>query len=530
MASGHRPGGGRGRNGVGGRPLHRQPDGSGWPDGDRGRDGLAGGGAGGAGPDRGAVARERPSQNRCQGGGPSLPSPLRGGVPARFRDARPLLLGGHRRGDGGCVPAGCGGLAGGQKWSLSGPNRPLVDGVQLRDRDPRLVTCRSSEGFTNVKSQRPPDLLSAVRPAVPPSIPRAEPSVRDPGPDGLRRRPEGSSPPEADPGLVEGLRRYCRQFARELEDPAQRGPWLVIVSLLSLLMYSYWPGLLNAQSAWNNPQYSHGWIVPVFSVILLFSWRRPIEPVASSARLAGLALLAGSFALRLFAARYRIVTIDMYTFVPAVAGVFLLAGGWSMFRWAWAPIVFLIFMYPLPDEATRYLLGPLQRLATIVSTYALQTMGIDAVREGNQILLGDLQLGVVDACSGLRMLTIFIALSVALVLIGDRDWWENIIIIASAIPIALLVNSIRITVTGLLYQIANSEIAEMVFHDLAGWFMMPMALAMLFFEQRVLLNLFVTEDRAPAVVRSQVLRVGVPLQPARPLRPATARFEPFRRR
>ena len=67
------------------------------------------------------------------------------------------------------------------------------------------------------------------------------------------------------------------------------------------------------------------------------------------------------------------------------------------------------------------------------------------------------RLGVVDACSGLRMLTIFIAVSVAIVMLGDREWWENAVIMASSIPIALLVNSIRITVTGLLYQVASSE-------------------------------------------------------------------------
>ena len=303
-----------------------------------------------------------------------------------------------------------------------------------------------------------------------------------------------------DIGLAGGLKQRVVDFIRELERPDQRGPWLAMAAFTGMLVYSYWPGLLNAQSSWSNPQYSHGWIVPLFSVALLFLWRQPIEPVTLSARAAGLGILVASFALRLLMARYRIVTIDMYTFVPALAGIFLLCGGWSTFRWAWAPIAFLIFMYPLPDEATRYLLGPLQTLATIVSTYAMQTLGIDAYREGNQIVVGEMHLGVVDACSGLRMLTIFIALSVALVLLSDGEWWEKVAILASAIPIALIVNSIRITVTGLLYQVATSEIAEMVFHDLAGWVMMPMALGMLFLEQKILASLFLQEDQAPAVL------------------------------
>jgi len=334
-----------------------------------------------------------------------------------------------------------------------------------------------------------------------------------------------------DEGLVEGVRRRLVEFAGELQQAEGRNAWLAIAVLTLLLLYSYWPGLLNAQSSWSNPQYSHGWIVPLFSACLLFWWRKPVEPVTWTARAAGLVLLLGAFALRLLAARYRIVTIDMYTLVPALAGVFLLIGGWSMFRWAWAPIAFLIFMYPLPDEATRYLLGPLQTLATIVSTYALQTIGLDAFREGNQIVVGDMHLGVVDACSGLRMLTIFIALSVALVMLGDREWWENLVILSSAIPIALIVNSIRITVTGLLYQVASSELAEMVFHDLAGWVMMPMALGMLFLLQQILAHLFVTEDEGVAVLapRNAVpevagrgavqLRNSVQPSPPRPVRP-----------
>ena len=303
-----------------------------------------------------------------------------------------------------------------------------------------------------------------------------------------------------EPFLV-GCRRRAAEFAADMRVPEQRLAWLVIGILTALLIYSYWPGLLNAQSSWNNPQYSHGWIVPLFAAGLLFWWRQPVQPVTLSARLAGIGLLVGSFALRLWCANYRIVTIDMYTFVPALAGVFLLAGGWQMFRWAWAPIAFLIFMYPLPDEATRYLLGPLQTLATIVSTYALQTLGYDAWRSGNIIDVGGHGLNVVDACAGLRMLTIFVALSVALVLVGGRDWWANAVVIAGAVPIALLVNAVRITTAGILHVHADKDFAEH-FHDstLAGGLMMVLALAMLFGLQQLLTSLVVAEDAAPAVV------------------------------
>jgi exosortase len=260
---------------------------------------------------------------------------------------------------------------------------------------------------------------------------------------------------------------------------------MLVAAMVAMLLFSYWPGLVRAKESWNNPQYSHGWIVPLFSLVLLFWWRQPTRPVSGSARLVGMGLLVASLAMRLLVARYRIITIDMYTFVPALAGAVLLGGGWSMFRWAWAPVAFLIFMYPLPDEATRYQLGPLQTLATMVSTNAIPTQGVDAIREGNQIIVGEMHLGVVDACSGLRMLTIFIALSVAIVMLGDLEWYESLVILTSAIPIALVVNAIRITLTGVMYTI-DPAIAEKIFHDWAGYFMMPLAMGMLYMVQQLL--------------------------------------------
>ena len=315
----------------------------------------------------------------------------------------------------------------------------------------------------------------------------------------------------AEEDIIPGIKRRLGVLLEDLRDPGQRGVIVTTAVLVALLLYSYLPALSLASIAWANAQYAHGWIVPLFSVATLFWWRRRATlPVAASARMLGLAVLVASFAVRLFAARFRIVTIDMYTFVPAVTAVFLMVGGWSVIRWAWAPLLFLIFMFPLPDEATRYLLGPLQTIATIVSTFALQTLGLEAFREGNQIILGEMHLGVVDACSGLRMLTIFCALAVGLVMVGQRSWWENGIILASAIPIALLVNSIRITVTGLLYQVADSEVAERVFHDWAGLIMMPMAMAMLYFEQYILSNVFLPETEGPTLARSAAPPAATP--------------------
>jgi exosortase len=333
-----------------------------------------------------------------------------------------------------------------------------------------------------------------------PILPANRSPLPQPTPDAV----SAQSPPRAvaeDEGMIEGVLRRAREFVSDMQSPEQRVPWIVIAMLSALLFYSYWPSLVQLPSFWDNPQYQHGWIVPVFTTLLIFWWRKPVGPVTQSARAAGVGLLVASFALRLFCASYRIVTIDMYTFVPALMGVFLLAGGWSMFRWSWAPLASLIFMYPLPDEATRYLLGPLQTVATIVSSYMLQTIGLDAYRDGNRIILGDGQvLGVVDACSGLKMLTIFVWLAVMLMLVGGLEWWENLAIAASAIPIALVCNAFRITTVGVMYNYKMS-IAEH-FHDStpAAMLMMLLAVGFLVLEMKILSYLVVTDTMAPTML------------------------------
>lgn len=369
-------------------------------------------------------------------------------------------------------------------------------------------------------------------------------------PINLGPRPEATPPAESQPdgadarafpdeGILEGLVRRARAFAADLRRPDERTAWAVIGAISLLLLYSYLPGLGITAEAWaTNPQYQHGWIVPVASLLLLLWWRKPVGVVQPSARAAGFGLLAASFLLRLACANYRIVTIDMYTLVPALLGVFLLAGGWGMFRWAWAPIATLIFMYPLPDEATRYITGPLQTFNTIVSTLALQTLGLDAFRDGNRIILGDGHvMNVVDACAGLKMLTIFIWLAAMIILVSGLEWWENVILAVSAIPIAVAANTLRITTAGVLYHFNSwlEPLASMLvrigwleegktiaetFHDStpAAVLMMLVAIGLLLAIIRILSHLVVSEGLTPTTLGRTVVPTATAARTAGPAR------------
>ncbi len=282
-------------------------------------------------------------------------------------------------------------------------------------------------------------------------------------------------------------------------------PLSILIGMLLLLVGVYWNSLdyRGAMWFWDNPKYSHGWLIPIFTVILLWMRFEPFGSVTLAARMTGLAVLAASLGMRLFMTYYTYRVPEMYSFVPAVAGVFLLVGGWNTVRWAWPAVGFLIFMFPLPGFLDRELLAPLQEIATRASTYALQTLGIPTYNDGNRIVIGEIQLGVVEACSGLRMLTIFVGLAVAITLVTDRPWWERIVIVLSAVPIALAVNIVRITVTGILHLTVGPELADLVFHKLAGWIMMPMALGMLYVEFQILSHLVIDdEDSGPLQIGS----------------------------
>jgi exosortase len=253
-----------------------------------------------------------------------------------------------------------------------------------------------------------------------------------------------------------------------------------LVGLGASLAWSYWPALAGMAERWrNDPQYSHGYLVPVFAAALL--WVRWDARIAGEFRPSwwGLAVLAAAGGMRLVGAYFYLDWLDAASLVPALAGVALLAGGGRAARWSWPAVAYLLFMVPLPHRVQTALPGPLQRLATGVSTYALETLGVPAHAEGNVIVLSEVRLGVEEACSGLTMLMTFFALATAAALVVRRPALDRAVLVASAIPIALFANVTRITATGVLHETAGPEVANAVFHDWAGWLMMPLALGLM---------------------------------------------------
>jgi exosortase len=261
------------------------------------------------------------------------------------------------------------------------------------------------------------------------------------------------------------------------------------------MLWAYWSTLTSLAAVWSeNPNYSHGFLVPLFSAVLLWLRRDLLTGVSFAFRWWGIAWLAFGTAVRLAGVFFFFARdwFDTASLLLCLSGVFVLLGGSQALRWSWPAIAFLIFMIPLPYRLEVALTLPLQRIATVWSVYALQTLGFPALAEGNVILLNDTRIGVAEACSGLSMLISFFALSTALALVMKAPLLDKLVIVFSALPIGLVSNVVRITATGALSETVSSKVAHDVYHNWAGWLMMPLALGMLWIESRLVARLFQT--------------------------------------
>lgn len=239
-----------------------------------------------------------------------------------------------------------------------------------------------------------------------------------------------------------------------------------------------------------------GWFCFLVAAVRLASpavvcWLDAIRPAAWG-WFWGLAFLLLGGAIRIAGSFLSDPVLYPASLVPLLLGVVFLLGGTRLARWSAPSILFLGFMIPLPELLSIMFADKLQLIGTMTSVWLLQLFGIAADSSGNVITLPNGHLmGVIGACSGLKMLVLFFCICTAGMFIMRGDWLEKGIVLISAVPIAILSNVFRITITGFLYMYADSASAEKFFHDGAGMFMAPFAMLLLWGEIELMSILFV---------------------------------------
>ena len=251
------------------------------------------------------------------------------------------------------------------------------------------------------------------------------------------------------------------------------------------------------------PDYSHGFLVGPLAIY--FAWERrdklrraPIDPSwwgTLPLALGALALMVGRLGVELMAMRTA--------FVLTLIGLVLLLLGPPMFRILRFPLLFLFLMVPLPQSLVNVVAFPLQLIAADLAVEWLHWISIPALREGNIIHLANTPLFVAEACSGLRSLMALGTLAVVFAYFFRKNMLERIVIVLSAIPIAIVVNAFRVALTGYLTHNLGERAAQGMIHQTEGLFTFGLAFALLLVEAALLQVLFqrFRKPRPPAGVR-----------------------------
>jgi exosortase len=226
---------------------------------------------------------------------------------------------------------------------------------------------------------------------------------------------------------------------------------------------------LMARQWWEDPNWSHGFLVPVFSGFVLWRERRRWLGTANGGSWLGLAgvglavvlLVAGTLAAELFTTRF--------SFVVLVASLVVYLGGWRTLRAAAFALSYLVLMIPWPEVIYAEVTLPLQFLASRWAAAGLAGVHIPVLREGNLLFLANYTLDVAQACSGIRSLVSLVTVAVAYAYLTEKRNWMRGALVALVVPIAVASNAFRIFGTGALTAEISSRMAQGFFHEFSGW-------------------------------------------------------------
>ena len=257
---------------------------------------------------------------------------------------------------------------------------------------------------------------------------------------------------------------------------------------IGLFTRLFWSNLDHFYYAWTTDEnYSHGFLVPLISLYFAAQVARGGPVPIRGGQWMGTLLLVAALLVRLVTIPLPIPFLGDIAFLIGLAGLFTLLCGVTALRRYWFGFFFLIFMVPLPIALYSKIASPLQLLASRVASTVMNATGVPVLCEGNRMTLpGGLQMFVAEACSGMRQLTGFLALTTAVAYLTTRPVWYRVVIIVSALPIALSANIARVMLTGYIMHFVNPQFALGTYHTLEGLLMMGFGLFLLHCECSIL--------------------------------------------
>ena len=230
---------------------------------------------------------------------------------------------------------------------------------------------------------------------------------------------------------------------------------------------------------WNDPNYSHGFLIPFISLYWIWSQRKSLQSAQTNPSALGLPVLFASGLLYIVGHITGELFTQRLSFVIMLAGLVLTWRGKAQWRLLWAPVLYLVFMIPLPYIVYNSIAFPLKLFATKVSITSLQYLNQSIYSEGNIIFLPNTTLEVADACSGIRSLISVLALSIIIARHTQHDWPGRFLLVALSIPVVIFMNILRIVGTGLLAA-RDPDLSTGFFHTFSGEIIFLAGIVLLF--------------------------------------------------
>jgi len=266
-----------------------------------------------------------------------------------------------------------------------------------------------------------------------------------------------------------------KSFTSLLHHSEHRGLAPIIVSGLAFLILFHQPGATLVRDWWGNPEAQHGLLLGPLALFL--AWRTGLLQDPRPRPVLGTLLLTGAVLLRyLSALAAEPFTMRLSLIMAAVALVVFVWGFGQALRW-WLPIVLLVLSIPLPQVVLSSLAFPLQLQASRLGAFLLEQRHVPVLLEGNVIHLPGQTMFVTEACSGLRSITALVSLGVLLGALWLRHPITRIILLLMVLPIAMLLNGVRVFLTGFLVYFVDPSLGEGFMHMSEGWGIFLVALA-----------------------------------------------------
>jgi exosortase D (VPLPA-CTERM-specific) len=254
---------------------------------------------------------------------------------------------------------------------------------------------------------------------------------------------------------------------------------LGILAALLLWLYGSTLGHLVLQW-WQDPNFSHGFFVPLFSAFVLWQERGELARLTPRPSWTGLLIVTFGLCVMIIGRMGAELFLSRSSLLLVLAGLIVLFLGWRFFHAVFFPWAFLILMIPIPAIILNQVTLPLQLLAAKVAATVLPWLGVPVLREGNIIYLPRMPLEVAEACSGIRSLMSLVTLAIIYGYLMERRRWVRWLLALASVPITVIANDVRIVGTGLLVQYWDPAIAEGYYHASWGWLIFVVSLVMLY--------------------------------------------------